>query len=155
MTAMKKNIFKIVLATLILTFALPATAQQPDELREDLREFSHQYLSRALKLERSQETPFFNAYDQMQNELYDIGEDTRKLETKIDKDTNATDLELETTARAIFEQKRKEADVELRYFEQFKTLLTPRQLVKLKPAMRDMTRALIKYHRDQRHGQSH
>ena len=141
---MKKNILTLILVTLAL--AIPAHAQQNDRL-DDLRQYAHQFLSRELKLERDQETPFFNAYDQMQQELVEVGEDTRNLERKILKNNDATDLELETAARAMFEQKRKEADIELRYFDQFKTILTPRQLVNLKPAIRKMTRVLLRYSR--------
>ena len=44
-------------------------------------------------------------------------------------------------------QKQKESVVEISYYEKFKEILTPRQLLKLKPAERRFTQWLARSHR--------
>lgn len=113
------------------------------EWMNDMREFKHQYFKRDLGLTRDQEVPFFKAYDQMDDELIRIGEETRALERKTINDSDATDTELESAARTIFEQKKKEGETELKYFEEFSKILTKKQLVKLKETERRFNRALL------------
>lgn len=120
-----------------------------DEKRKEwlteMRNFKHDFFKKDLGLTREQEAPFFKAYDQMDDELIRVGEETRSLERKINTDSDASEVEMESAARAMFEQKKKEADIELQYFEEFKNILTKRQLLKLKETERKFNRALLKH----------
>ena len=122
------------------------------EIREDvlaeLRSFKHDFLKKELNLTPSQEAPFFKAYDEMDYQLMKIGSETRMLERDLLEKSNPTDTELESGARTIFEQKKKEGEIELKYFEEFKKVLTKSQLVKLKSAERTMNRKIISYYRE-------
>ena len=155
---LKKSKFSFLTVTMLffaMLFASPAAtfAQQtkskpnPEEQRDaqlkQMTEFKHAFLKKELNLTRAQETNFFRVYDQMDAELRKIGEESRLLERKTQRNAKATDTELESAARALFEQKEKEAEVELKYFEEFRKVLTKRQLFNLKDVERRMTRALL------------
>lgn len=113
----------------------------------ELRQLKHDFLKKELKLTRDQENAFFPLYDRMDDELFAVAEDTRSLERRIKAKTDATDVELEAAARATFEQKRKESDIELKYFEEFKKILSKRQLLNLKEAERRLNRKLVEHAR--------
>ncbi len=135
----------------IVFAANPALAKRSisDNEREEglknMREFSHKYFRKHLQLSRDQETKFFQIYDQMSDELLRVGAETRALERKITNDPQATDIEMESAARSLFEQKKREADIELKYFDELKEVLTKRQLLKFKEVERDMKAELLKH----------
>ncbi len=134
-----------------MTVVTQATAQprQIPENRErwksELRSYKHDFMSRELDLSREQQSKFFPLYDQMEDSIEQINADTRELEKRIG--DNATDIETEAAARALFEQKSREGQLELEYFDSFKTILTPRQLLKIKNAERQFMRRLMHHNR--------
>lgn len=150
---MKKFAIAIVLS---MCAACAAWAQQPDqrgmsdEDREkwltELRNYKHDVLTRELKLTREQQAEFFPIYDEMDDQLNQISIETRELEMKVNSDPDASDLECETTARALFEQKSREGAVETEYFDKFKEILSPKQLIRLKNAERKFTQQLVRQH---------
>lgn len=118
------------------------------EVMTEMRNFKHEFFKKDLGLTREQEAPFFKAYDQMDDELIRVGEETRALERKVNSDTEANDTELESAARTLFEQKKKEGEIELAYFDEFSKILTKKQLLKLKETERRFNRALLSKTRD-------
>ena len=145
---------KFLLCILLVAFSLPMTAVAdpsavPDDKREQykekLRRYQHQFLTRELGLSREEANKFFPVYDSMCDELEQVGRDTRVLEQKTLNNTNASAVECENTARALFEQKKTESEIELRYFEQFRELLSPRQLLQLKSAEDAFRRDVLKH----------
>lgn len=132
--------------------AIAQTSTSKTEAFTELRNYKHVFFRKELNLTREQENQFFTIYDNMEDELMAIAEETRKLERETVADENASDVKLDATARALFEQKRKEADVELKYFEQFKSVLSKRQLVRLKETERDLNCTLLKYTREHNKG---
>ncbi|MCH5219552.1 MAG: hypothetical protein J1F20_03195 [Muribaculaceae bacterium] len=128
----------------------PGDDDQRKEWMAEMRDYKHEFYKKELDLTREQEVPFFKALDQMDDELFRVGEETRQLERKIYQDSDASDTEMESAARALFEQKKKEADIELKYFDEFKTTLTKRQLLKMKETERRFNRALLKYSQNKR-----
>ncbi len=150
---MKKVVLTLVLA---MCAVCAAWADQPDqgglssEYREkwlnELRNYKHEVLSRELKLTREQQEEFFPVYDEMDDELIRIALETRELEDKVYNDPDASDLECETAARALFEQKSREGEVETAYFDKFKDILSSKQLLRLKNAERKFTQQLVRQH---------
>lgn len=138
----------------ILAAALTASAQRQPKLSEEqvqqglaeIRNYKHRMFTKELDLKKEQEQKFFDVYDKMDDELFALGTEMRELERKTYADAQASDLECSTVARALFEQKKKEAEIELRYYDQFADVLTPRQLLKLKGAERKISMNLAKYH---------
>lgn len=152
-TSRKKSLN--ILALILAAFFMAAPAAMAKKARgnegprkewmADLRNYKHEFYKKDLNLTREQEAPFFKAYDQMDDELMRVGEETRTLERKISTNAEATDTELESAARTLFEQKKREAEIELKYFDEFKNVLTKRQLLKLKETERRFNRALLRY----------
>ncbi len=112
----------------------------------EIREYKHEFLAKDLELTREQQRDFFPLYDAMEDEVERINSDTRALESRVNENKDATDLEIENASRTIFEQKRAEGQVEMTYFDKFKEILSPRQLLRLKNAERRFTQQLVKHH---------
>lgn len=149
---------RILLSLVILISALcPLRPAAQDRLSDsdrqrwlsELRTYKHDYLVKELDLTKDQQREFFPLYDKMEDEVEHISSETRALEAKAD-NKDASDLEIENAARTVFEQKRAEGQIEMTYFEKFKEILSPRQLLRLKNAERKFTQQLVKHHRRMR-----
>lgn len=140
---------------LVLFMALGAVCQAParpsDEdmqrFRAEIRTYKHEFLTRELKLTQEQQREFFPVYDEMDDAVDAIARQTRDLEMQVRDKADATDVEIEAAARAMYEQKGAEGAEELKYFESFRRILEPRQLLMLKNAERKFTRELMRQHR--------
>ncbi len=121
------------------------TPENRERWKSELRNYKHDFMARELDLSRDQQSKFFPLYDQMEDSIEQINTDTRELEKRIGDD--ASDIQTEAAARALFEQKSREGQLELEYFDSFKTILTPRQLLKLKSAERQFMRRLMHHNR--------
>ncbi len=117
-----------------------------DKWLSEVRNYKQEYLSRELQLTKEQQSKFFPIYNEMDEELNKVASETRDLEAKVNDDKNATDTEVSAAARALFEQKSRESEIELRYFDRYKEILTPRQLIRLKAAERKFTQQLVRHH---------
>lgn len=111
----------------------------------------NEYIARKLELSDEQKTKFLPLYNRMDEEMRQVAEQAMKMERSVrKKGPQATDLEYEKAAEAQFELKGKENRIEMKYFNDFKTMLTPRQLFKLKKAERDFSRELMKKHNERK-----
>lgn len=118
-----------------------------DKILSELKPYKHKFITKELNLSKEQQREFLPLYDKMDAELQKINEETRKLEKETTENADATDTEIEAASRAIFGQKEKEAEVELSYFDKFKEVLSPRQLLMLKGAERRFTQLIMRQHR--------
>lgn len=114
-----------------------------------VREHKHDFIEDELDLTDAQETKFFLIYDAMEDELLKLQRETRKLERQV-ADKKATDVEYDAATKAIIELKKKEADIELKYFDKFKTVLSSKQLFELKRAEKKFTRKIMNAHNKKR-----
>lgn len=127
---------------------LPAPQSQNETpAMKELREYKHRFLKRELNLAREQEIRFYKIYDEMDSQLMSLNLETRNLEKKVLNDPDASNTELEAAARAIFEQRKKESEIELKYYEQLSEVLTMRQLASLKSAERKLAIYLMREHK--------
>lgn len=150
---MNKNL----LASLLILLVFPAAATSAQETTmtsadrarwlSSIREYKHEFISKDLDLTKEQQRDFFPLYDQMEDEVEQVNHETRENERRLSENADATDLELENGARTLFEQKRAEGQIEMTYFEKFKEILTPRQLLKLKNSERKFNQQLVNHHR--------
>lgn len=132
----------------------PGTPAERQRWINEIRTYKHEFISKELNLTRDQENAFFPVYDEMEDQIEKLNSDTREVERRVAEDDNATDLELQNAARTIFELKRAEGQIEMTYFDKFSEILTPRQLLQLKPAERKFTQQLLNSHRRVRRGNS-
>lgn len=111
---------------------------------KQMKKYKHDFLARELKLTAEQRESFFALYDKMEDEKWQLGRDVRRMERDVNKKGDeATDLELEKAADAAMELSGKQYEVERRYYQEFKKVLTKRQLFKLSGAERKFQKSLI------------
>ncbi len=111
-----------------------------------MRQHKHDFLTKELKLTKEQEAKFFAVYDAMEDELHKVNRDTRKLEKQVADNKAATDVEYDAASKAIIELKKKEAAIELKYFDKLKATISSKQLFLLKKAERKFTKNIMKEH---------
>ncbi len=143
-----KNILLIVVCAMV---AIPAMAQQRGDykqFRENIREYKHKYFQQKLDMTSEQANEFFELYDKMEDEINQLHEDARTIETKYydAPDGTVTDTEYGIATKALTESKCKEAEIEKQYYEEFDKILSKRQLFELRKVEREFTRQLLKYH---------
>lgn len=144
--------FSVLFLLALLFVTSKAVAQPPvdesdrDRILSEIRNYKHEMLAKALDLDKEKEKQFFEVYDEMDMRLMQISNETRDLERRVSADADASDTEIEAAAIAIYSQKEKEGKIELEYFDKFKEILTPRQLLRLKSAEREFTSNLVKQH---------
>lgn len=164
----KTNYFTVIMnlrsaSTLLLlmvsaSWLTPAFAQTPatpggrEQWIAEIRTYKHDFLIKELALTREQQNRFLPLYDEMEDKIEELNSDTRELETRVIDDPNASDVEVRNAARTIFEMKKAEGEIEMEYFEKFKDILEPRQLLRLKSAERRFTQRLVNSHRNMRRG---
>lgn len=150
------NIKRFFYIVLIAIFLMPvaASAQQkaPAQSREqwfkEMREYKHQFLAKELGLTKAQEKQFYAVYDEMDDKLLEVGEETRALENKVKSaGDKATDVDYDRAIDAIISQKAKEGEIERTYMTKLKTILNKNQLFQLKAAERKFAKDIMKHHR--------
>ena len=149
-----RNIFAAAVFAASAMCAIGAVAQNQQLNNEDrdryineIRTYKHDFLTRDLNLSREQQREFFALYDEMDEKLQQLNNETRDLERQAESNSEASATELEAAARAVFEQTAKEGNIELEYFDKFAKVLTPRQLLKLKTSEKKFTQTLVRQHR--------
>ncbi len=135
-------------------------AQKPQQKERDawmkeMQQVKKDFISKNLELTAEQKAKFFPLYEKMENEVRQCTAQTSRMSRDVKgKGDKASDLEYEKAAEAMFELKSKEGAIEMKYYHEFKKVLTPRQLFKLKKAEKDFTKNLMKEYRknqDDRH----
>ncbi len=112
----------------------------------EIRNYKHKHIAKELDLTKEQQAKFFPFYDRMEDSIMVIGDKARTLEQVLDPQFEATDQELEAVAETLFNQKLDEGRLEAEYYNQFKQILTPRQLIALKVAERSFNQRLMRQH---------
>ena len=147
---MKRSFIIVVILSLA---ALSVSAQQrgrqkPDREKwfQELREWKHQFLIKEVELTEEQQPKFFAVYDAMQNEILAIHDGSRNMEKKLSLNKQASDLEYEKMAEALIEVKIKEGEIQKRYLDKMKTVISSRQLYKLQVAEKKFIRMLNRQH---------
>lgn len=152
-----KHFISVVIAFMLAASALIAAAQprpfseaDRQRFRAEIRNYKHEFLAKELSLTREQQQEFFALYDEMDDAVDRIATETRELEQKVADNPDATDVEIEAAARAVYSQKFSEGEVEQSYFDRFRQVLKPKQLLKLRAAERKFTQQLMRHHRKMR-----
>ena len=145
----------ILFTFLIAALMLPAVMQAQRNFGRDreswmkeIQQYKNDFIAKKLELTDEQRAKFLPLYNSMDKEIRKVQEESEQLSRQtMGKEDKATDLEYEKAAEAMYELKGRENAIEMKYFEEYKTILTPQQLFKLKDAEKDFTRELMKQHR--------
>lgn len=148
---MKKLTFILFLITCVSLVSsaqddLSVNTEKRRQFFKELRDYKHNYLAKELSLSKDQQQKFFPVYDEMEDNVAEMNEETRLLEKKVsDNMEDATDLELDKATEALYELKIKEGETEKDYAEKFKSILSKKQLFQLKNAERNFNRELLQH----------
>lgn len=142
---------KIIAISLIFLSSLAAWAAPQgrgdrSQWMTEMRQYKRAYLTKELDLSSQQESKFFPLYEDMEDEIARINDEARSLEKKVADMDNATDADYEKATEAVYNAKTREAAIEREYLDKFKTILSPRQMFRLKAVERSFNRELMKQH---------
>lgn len=116
---------------------------------KEMKQYKNDFIVKSLDVTDAQKAKFLPLYNKMDDEIRCLNQQTMQMARNIrTKGEAATDLEKEKAAEAQFELKSKEGAIELKYFQEFRKILSPSQLLKLKGAERDFSRQLMNRHRE-------
>ncbi|MCI8997533.1 MAG: hypothetical protein HFJ95_00880 [Muribaculaceae bacterium] len=150
---MKKVAILFTLLMAAVLMPVNADAQRPsgrdrESWMKEIQQYKNDFIAKKLELTDEQRAKFLPLYNSMDEEIRKVQEESEQLSRQtLTKGEKATDLEYEKAAEAMYELKGRENTIEMKYFNDYKTILTPRQLFKLKDAEKDFTRELMKQHR--------
>ncbi|MCM1163963.1 MAG: Spy/CpxP family protein refolding chaperone [Muribaculaceae bacterium] len=144
----------LLIVTIFLSLGVMAQKEpRPDkgEWMKEMQQYKNEFVAKKLELTEEQKTRFIPLYTKMDKEIRTLVEQTYKMSREVKKKgAAATDLEKEKAAEAQFECKMKEGQIEMKYFKEFKKILTPDQLMKFKDVERKFAKQLLNKHREQR-----
>lgn len=152
---MIKKLLFVLIALILLPVAISAqkpTSRERQTWMKEMQQYKNDYISHKLELTDEQKAKFLPLYNRMEDEVRNMADQAMRMDREVRKKGDAaTDLEYEKAAEAQFELKAKEAQVELKYLNEFKGVLSPKQLFKLKKAERDFSRELMKKHQERKY----
>lgn len=126
--------------------AAPQNNAEREQWMAEMRQYKRMYFVKELDLTSEQKNKFFPLYEEMEDKVMKINDDTRAMEKRVAELPNATDLEYEKATEAIYDAQIKCAETEKEYMEKFSGILTPKQLFRLKAVERQFNRELMKQH---------
>lgn len=143
---------KYLIAILIMLMSVPvshAQRKEPSaEVLKELQEFKIKYLIQEMELQADKQGEFssiYAKYDKERNSLF------RQLYHKaraIRKEAKHTDAEYLEAAESMATAKSREGALEESYFQQFRTILSPKQLYQMKRAEKKFDHKLNEMHRN-------
>lgn len=130
-------LFSVAFFLLSLTAAAQGQkGHKPDRKQwyKEMRQAKNDYVVKYLDLDQDQAEKFLPVYNKMNDELDKLRRETNDIRVNIERKKDASDLEYEKAAETLVEEKGREADIEKKYYNQFKKILKPQQLFKLPTA---------------------
>lgn len=116
---------------------------------KEMKQYKNDFIVKSLDITEAQKAKFLQLYDKMDDELLCLNRQTMDMARSVmQKGDAATDIEREKAAEAQFELKSKEGAIEMKYYKEFRKVLSPAQLLKLKGAERNFSRQLMNKHRE-------
>lgn len=137
----------LILLLAIISVAAQDNAQKRHQWMREMQKAKQEFMAKELNLTEQQNEQLKAIVAAMENELGKLRRDTRTMEKAVESKTDASDLEYEKAAEAMFEHKGKEAEIEMRYYLQLAKILTPRQLFLYKKAEMKWMKTLMKHRR--------
>lgn len=154
---MKARLIILLIALAVVSPVCTTAASCPEERverqqkwRTQLREYKHNMLAKALNLSAEQKNAFFPLYDEMDERLEALNNEARDIDRKLTGDDKLSEVALDAYSLRLFEQKKLESEIELEYYDKFKTILTSKQLALLKHAETEIVANLNKFYHKRR-----
>lgn len=119
-----------------------------DKWMREMRQAKLEFMIKELQISTEQKAKFTETYNAMEAELDKLRSETDAMRRSIDRKKDASDLEYEKAAEAMFEFKLKEGNIEKKYFDRLKATLSPHQLFNFKKAEMKWMRKLMKHRKN-------
>ncbi len=138
-----------ILAFVFLFFVKLGLAQE--KRREEIESFRVAYFTRQLNLTSEEAKKFWPVYNEMQNEIQKLQKERRNRHRDLrDNQDNISDAELEKSIDDEMASRQKELDIEKKYHERFKQILSMKKLALYYRAQEGFKRELLRKLQDQR-----
>lgn len=153
---MKQKLFALMLLMFVCSIQTSVFAQNDKKAKVEKRERPRispeqmmqrqtRYVANQLALSDAAQAKFIEVYNKYQTELRSCHNQKRE---KLDKDRKAykelTDAEITARIEARFAQSHKILDIREKYYNEFKKILTPRQIQKMYKAEKDIQKKVHK-----------
>lgn len=149
---MRSTLTRLLVAAVIALTAMSASAHPKKRSAEErqrweaeMTRYKHDTFAKELALTTEQQTQFFALYDAMDRERRQLMHSVRKARRELDKKARPTDAEMLQVADLDIQTDRKVKELEWKYYAEFKKVLTPRQLYKLREAEMKYMNSLRKH----------
>ena len=138
-----------ILAFVFLFFVKLGLAQE--KRREEIESFRVAYFTRQLNLTSEEAKKFWPVYNEMQAEIQKLQKERRNRHRDLrDNQDNISDAELEKSINEEMASRQKELDIEKKYHERFKQILSMKKLAIFYRAQEGFKRELIRKLQDQK-----
>ena len=150
----KRLLFSLMALVVMAQISFTAIAQDNDSNRDrwfkEMRAKKHDFIVKELELTPDQTEPFFAIYDKMDADIRAVGSRTRALEKKAFDNADASEADIDAAIEAMYSQRYQEWSIENEAKAKFETILTKKQMLKLKRAEFKFNRALMQQHNQNR-----
>lgn len=143
----------VLIAILILSMVSAsdccAAPQKPGERQqwmEEMRQYKRNYFNKELELTREQQNRFYPLYEEMEGQIEKIKGEARAMEKRVGEMKDPSDLEYSKATEAVYDSEIKCSQIEREYIDKFSSILSAKQLFRLKAVERSFNRELMKQH---------
>lgn len=141
---------KIYILAFMLLFLIKLGNAQ-EKRREEIESFRVAYFTRQLNLTSEEAKKFWPVYNEMQTEIQKLQKERRNRHRDLrDNEENISDAELEKSINEEMASRQKELDIEKKYHERFKQILSMKKLAIFYRAQEGFKRELLRKLQDQR-----
>ncbi len=141
---------KIYILAFMLLFIIKLGNAQ-EKRREEIESFRVAYFTRQLNLTSEEAKKFWPVYNEMQTEIQKLQKERRNRHRDLrDNEENISDAELEKSINEEMASRQKELDIEKKYHERFKQILSMKKLAIFYRAQEGFKRELLRKLQDQR-----
>ena len=148
---------KIVILLIAMVLTIPTYAQNKkkenkEEWKKELQDFKYKYLAQEVELSDEQMTNFFELYAKLELERKQALKDCKAITKAVKEDGEHSEAEYERAVEAVLNLPIITGQIEKKYYEQFKTFLSYKQLYLLKTAERKFNKKLMELQKkDKKH----
>lgn len=137
--------------TLILILVLAGSAFSQENRKEEIEKLRKEYFTRQLNLSADEAKKFWPVYNEMQLEIQKLHKEKRGRMRNIKENFNTmSDAELEKMINDELAFRQKELDIDKKYHERYKSILSVRKLALYYRAQEGFKRELIRKIKDNR-----
>lgn len=139
---MKRIILALFAITMIAVQAVAEPKEPTADMLKELQEFKIKYLIQEMELPTEKQAEFTKLYSQYENERASLFRELHQRNKSIRKNSSPTDTEYQVAAESMANARYREGELETKYFNKFKTMLSPKQLYLLKRSEQKFERKL-------------